>query len=134
MPYQTTAAGISNHYRGAAAECLFAAEALKRGYVVCDPLLEKAPYDFVVMAGARAVRVQVKSATHKAGKCYKVGLGEGDSRLGAYREGDWDVLAAYVVPVGQWYLMGQGEVKAAQMYLGERDRQWLENWEIFEVS
>lgn len=96
--------------------------------------MERAPYDFVVMAPGGAVKVQVKSASVKMARCHKVGLGKGDPRLGAYREGDFDVLAVYVPPTRSWYLLRQSEIKASQLYLGEKDGEWLENWEIFEVS
>ncbi len=60
-----------NHKQGTLAEQLFVAEAINRGYNICEPLIE-CRYDFMLDNGEETKKVQVKSTKQKSkdGKRY----------------------------------------------------------------
>lgn len=58
-----------NHKQGQIAEEIVAAEAMKRGYNVCEPLLE-CRYDFILDNGVETKKVQVKSTKQKRNGSY----------------------------------------------------------------
>jgi PD-(D/E)XK nuclease superfamily protein len=85
------------------AEAAFLAVAAALGLRVAKPWGESSRYDLIVDTGGKLLRVQVKSA-HRAGEYggYTFHAHGNSSRV--YKPDEIDVLAAYVVPVGAWYL------------------------------
>ncbi|HVP55917.1 MAG TPA: group I intron-associated PD-(D/E)XK endonuclease [Candidatus Eisenbacteria bacterium] len=88
---------------GEMAEAGFLAKAPRMRFAVACPWGDSERYDFIVGAGGKLWRVQLKSA-HRVGQdgCYSFRMH--GSSLAAYQEKDVDVLVAYVVPEDAWYL------------------------------
>jgi hypothetical protein len=89
--------------RGEMAEAAFVAKAVSLGFGVAKPWGDSDPFDFIVQSGGRLSKVQVKSA-HCVGEdgTYSIRAHGHDSK--AYRADQIDVLVAYVVPEGVWYV------------------------------
>src|SRR5579863_1162590 len=94
---------LTRKQRGEMAEAAFMAVAAALGLRVSKPWGESSRYDLIVDTGKKLLRVQVKSA-HRAGEYggYTFHAHGNSSRV--YGTDEIDVLAAYVVPVGAWYL------------------------------
>jgi hypothetical protein len=94
---------LTRKQRGEMAEAAFLAVASALGMRVAKPWGESSRYDLIVDKGGKLLRVQVKSA-HCAGEYggYTFHATGNSSRV--YKPDEIDVLAAYVVPVGAWYL------------------------------
>ncbi len=122
---------------GERAEAAFLAKAAGMGFGVAKPWGDSDRYDFIVDAGGRLWKVQVKSA-------YRVGRDGGYSvrtfghSLGAYKEDEIDALVVYVAPEEAWYVF-PAEVfrgrRSVKLYPGSRRRrskfeQWREGWRV----
>ena len=94
--------------KGELAEIEFLRRAERLGLTVTKPFGHGTAYDFIVDAGGRLSRVQVKS-TWGRGKWmpYAVRVGHFDARRGAtpYRKSEIDYIAAYVEPEEAWYII-----------------------------
>ena len=101
---------LSRKQRGKMAEAAFLAVASALGLSVAKPWGESSRYDLIVDASGKLLRVQVKSA-HRAGEYggYTFHAHGNSSRV--YGPDEIDVLAAYVVPVGAWYLFPVDEFR-----------------------
>lgn len=93
-----------NKRRGEWAESVFMARAAENGLPVSRPLGESGSFDCVVGRPGRFVAVQVKCtmAKLKAGKGYVCAV---KSNNKTYRAGDFDFVAAYVIPEDGWYIV-----------------------------
>jgi len=89
--------------RGEMAEAAFVAKALSLGFSVAKPWGDSDPFDFIVQAGGRLWRVQVKSA-HRMGEDGTYSIRAHGHDMKAYRADQIDVLVAYVVPEDAWYV------------------------------
>ena len=95
--------------RGELAEARFLARAMDLGLIVSKPFGDCARYDFVVDAGGRLRRVQVKSAltpAHHGG--YQFGASPAqlkDQRARPYRRDEIDFLVACIVPQDAWFII-----------------------------
>jgi PD-(D/E)XK endonuclease len=89
--------------RGEMVEAAFVAKVVSLGFGVAKPLGDSDPFDFIVQAGGRLSKVQVKSA-HCVGEdgTYSFRAHGHDSK--AYRADQIDVLVVYVVPENAWYV------------------------------
>jgi len=125
---------------GEIAEAEFLAKAERLRFGVACPWGDSERYDFIVDAGGRLWRVQVKSA-HRAGQdgCYS--FRAHTSSLEAYRPSEIDVLAAYVVPEDVWYVFPVKElrgVRSLKIFSGSRRKRskfekFREAWWILEM-
>jgi hypothetical protein len=110
---------------GERAEAAFLAKVAGLGFGVAKPWGDSDRYDFIVDAGGKLWRVQVKSA-HRAGQDGEVPRLRSGFRLrapgfafaqpharitpqfghslGAYKEDEIDVLVCYVAPMDAWYV------------------------------
>jgi hypothetical protein len=107
------------------------AEAAALGLRVAKPWGESSRYDLIVDTGKKLLRVQVKSA-HRAGEYggYTFHAHGNSSRV--YGADEIDVLAAYVVPVGAWYLFPVEEFrKYKAMKLSPESRRKRSKFEKF---
>ena len=89
--------------KGEVAEAAFLSKATDLGFDVAKPWGDSARFDFIVHAGSRCWRVQVKSA----GSCQWRGYGvrpSGNQHV-AYTQDDIDFLVAYIVPESIWYVI-----------------------------
>jgi len=122
---------LTRKQRGEMAEAAFLAVAAAFGMRVAKPWGESSRYDLVVDTGGKLLRVQVKSA-HRADQYggYSVHAHGNSSRVYSPRE--IDVLAAYVVPVGAWYLFPVEEFrKYKSMKLFPQSRRRTSKFEKF---
>jgi PD-(D/E)XK endonuclease len=115
---------LTRKQRGEMAEAAFMAVAAALGLRVAKPWGESSRYDLIVDTGKKLLRVQVKSA-HRAGEYggYTFHAHGNSSRV--YGADEIDVLAAYVVPVGAWYLFPVEEFrkyKAMKLFPESRRR------------
>jgi hypothetical protein len=107
--------------RGEWAELQFMAKAAKFGLLISKPWGEMARYDMVIEAGERFVRVQVKSTISRRDGLYYM-CGVKPSNTGKpYQLGEFDFLAAYVIPEDIWYiipaeLVVTGKMRAILLY------------------
>lgn len=90
--------------QGELVEILFVHKATSLGLVVAKPWGESLPYDFVVGRKGHWHTVQVKSTTVRHCQGYRVMCLRSAGRK-AYRRGDMDFLAAYVIPEQAWYVI-----------------------------
>ena len=89
--------------KGEAAEAAFLSKATELGFDVAKPWGDSAPFDFIVNAGSRCWRVQVKASWRYRNRRYEVK--SGGNRHVAYTKNDIDFLVAYVVPRNTWYVI-----------------------------
>jgi hypothetical protein len=89
--------------RGEWVELLFMTRAAEHGLRVMKPWGDSSRYDFVVEAGSRFLRVQVKSTNFRKSKFYVCSM----VRFGqkCYTSDDIDFFAIYVIPVDSWYIV-----------------------------
>jgi hypothetical protein len=91
--------------RGEWAELQFMAKAAKYGLRISKPWGELARYDMVIETGGRFLRVQIKSTMHLRSKgCYVCGVRPCKTSK-PYQRGEFDFLAAYVIPKDVWYII-----------------------------
>ncbi|MHB8216686.1 MAG: group I intron-associated PD-(D/E)XK endonuclease [Candidatus Sulfotelmatobacter sp.] len=102
--------------RGEWVELQFMAEAARRRFAVCRPWGDNRAYDVGIEHGSNFLRVQVKSASCRMGNGYWCGFAPHYNKKKDYSVKQLDLFAAYVIPVGVWYL-----IPAAEM-LGDRRR------------
>jgi hypothetical protein len=90
--------------RGEWVELRFMACAAERGFYVLKPWGEIRPYDVGIEYRQNFLRVQVKSTTFRTGTGYQLHFKPNDSKR-TYNVDDFDLFAAYVVPVDAWYII-----------------------------
>jgi hypothetical protein len=121
--------------RGEWAELQFIAAAAKHGLQVFHPWGDSASYDAVIETHGRFVRVQVKSTSYRRPEgCYKCNV---RPARGRYKRGDFDFLAAYVVPLDIWYIIPSKRIvvpkkSAILLYTTHPNSRWAqyqENWD-----
>jgi hypothetical protein len=95
---------LDNKQRGDLAEMVFLRKASSMGFAVAKPWADSERYDFVVRAGRRFWRVQVKSvrSKHPKRKHYRVQT-TNRFKVG-YTADEIDFLAAYIFPEDAWYI------------------------------
>ena len=99
--------------RGEWVELRFMAEAVEHGFKVSKPWGDTSAYDVGVEHGAHFLRVQVKSTTVRTGTGYFCQFKPNYRKKEDYTLKQLDLFAAYVIPVGVWYLI------PASLLLGE---------------
>jgi hypothetical protein len=97
--------------RGEWAELQFMAKAAKFGLRILKPWGEMARYDMVIDNDGRLVRVQIKSTMSKrsGGLYYLCNLRTGNVKK-SYQKGEFDFVAAYVIPLDVWFIIPAGAV------------------------
>ena len=91
-------------WAGARAEAAFLHKAMELGLLVSKPWGDNSRYDFVVDAGERLVRVQVKSTSCLCEGRYAVSAHGSDPKT-EYSAEDIDFLVAHVPPEEAWYVI-----------------------------
>jgi hypothetical protein len=91
---------------GELAELAFCFKASSLGFGVSKPLGDNEPFDFILNAGHRLWKVQVKSTYHIDETCYfntvRASVG---GRRQIYSVENIDVLAGWVMPMDVWYII-----------------------------
>jgi hypothetical protein len=95
--------------KGDLAELAFLYKAASLGFGVAQPYGDKERYDFILDSGERFWRVQVKStfcveADH-SGYIVKACPSATKYKVKLYRADEIDFFAAYIVPLGIWYVV-----------------------------
>jgi len=103
---------------GELAEQMFAVEVLKRGGIPSKPVGDSSPYDWVVHAGGKFHRVQVKSCW--MGVLYRSGnrsnsrcrlmVASGNLKKTSYTKATIDYLAAWLDPFQAWYIIPASKI------------------------
>jgi hypothetical protein len=114
------------------------ARAAKEGLRLAKPWGDSSRYDVVVETGGHFVRVQVKStANRQPNGGYVCGVHPSPGSA-LYRRGDFDFLAAYIIPLDVWYiipvrLIVRPKRNSITLVVGGLTNGWtpyLEAWEL----
>jgi len=119
-----TMAKFTGKRRGEMAEAAFVAKAVSLGFGVAKPWGDSDPFDFIVQAGGRLSKVQVKSA-HCVGEDGTYSIRAHGHDMKAYRADQIDVLVAFVVPENVWYVFPVRAVRwmrTLKLFPGSRKR------------
>ncbi len=109
---------------GEMAEAAFLAKASRLKFGVACPWGDSDRYDFIVDAGKKLWKVQVKSA-HRVGEDGTYSFRAHGSSMAAYRADEIDVLVAYVVPEDVWYVFPVrelGGLRSLKLFPGSRKK------------
>lgn len=118
--------------QGECSEAVFVVECLRRGLAVAHPYGDSCRYDLLVDCGGRISRVQVKSVSRRSpdGAYHLAVMRSVCSRKKAYSRGDFDLLAAYLIPCDTWYIIpvaAVADIKTIAIHPG-RARRRLERY------
>jgi len=97
--------------RGEWVESVFMARAGEHGLAVSRPWGDSRSYDFVIGRPGRFVSVQVKSTVFESGGGYSCAVRKNNK---AYSRGEFDFLAAYVIPEDVWYIIPAGTIEGKE--------------------
>jgi hypothetical protein len=97
--------------RGEWVESVFVARASGHGLAVSKPWGESRSYDFVIGRPGRFVGVQVKSTVAESGVGYSCAVKKNNK---AYSRGEFDFLAAYVIPQDVWYIIPASKIEGKE--------------------
>jgi len=92
---------------GELSEAAFLLKAETLGFHVAKPWGDSEPYDFILRAGARLWRVQLKCTGEIDAGCYcvqPIHFVYGKGKV-VYTAEDIDVLVAHVIPLDAWYVL-----------------------------
>jgi hypothetical protein len=109
---------------GEMAEAAFLAKASRLKFGVACPWGDSDRYDFIVDAGKKLWKVQVKSA-HRVGEDGTYSFRAHGSSMAAYQADEIDVLVAYVVPEDVWYVFPVrelGGLRSLKLFPGSRKK------------
>jgi PD-(D/E)XK endonuclease len=87
---------------GEQAEAVFLNKATSLGLSVAKPWGDSERYDLIVGSGQRLWRVQVKSTRYEGERRYSI---TARGCTAGYTADEIDFLAAYIVPLGIWYIL-----------------------------
>ena len=91
---------------GELAEAAFVVKAASLGFAVSKPWGDSERYDFILDAGHRTFRVQVKCTESINANAYQVqSTYTNGNHKGHYTAADIDVLVGYVLPLDLWYVV-----------------------------
>ncbi|HXM22490.1 MAG TPA: group I intron-associated PD-(D/E)XK endonuclease [Terriglobales bacterium] len=95
--------------KGDLAELAFLYKAASLGFGVAQPYGDKERYDFILDSGERFWRVQVKSTSgaeaDHTGYLVSACHNSPNNKIEPYRADEIDFFAAYIVPLGIWYVV-----------------------------
>lgn len=122
--------------KGEISEQLFAVGAMVRDFEIFAPRGHSQTADLcIVRAGQRPLMVQVKTAYFDGVRGeYSINVGRGGVNKTAYRQGDFDILAAYLPDRNQFVLWTLEDLKGRKKvrYSPERHRK-PSNWELLDA-
>jgi len=127
------------------AELIFVVKAISMGFAVLKPYGDSEPYDLVVEANGRLLRIQVKSVFTTARWGYSVVAVRGHGRpVVQYSAQEVDFMAAYVVPHDAWYIVPHSEIVSCTQILlypegtkrsgGARFEKYREAWHLLRLG
>jgi hypothetical protein len=126
---------------GELAEAAFVVKAASLGFAVSKPWGDSERYDFILDAGHRTFRVQVKCTESINANAYQVQSTYTDgNHKGHYTAADIDVLVGYVLPFDLWYVVpvdalpGSASLRfypKGSISKRVRFEQYREAWQVF---
>jgi hypothetical protein len=103
--------------KGELSELAFMCKAVGLGFGVAKPYGDSEYFDFIVSAGRRLWRVQVKSCYKREGTAYPIRTCHNDNgRFAVYTPEEIDVMVVYLPPENAWYVIPIAAI---------RKRRWL---------
>lgn len=127
---------------GELAEAAFVVKTAGLGFAVSKPWGDSERYDFILDAGHRTFRVQIKCTESLNANGYQVQSTYTDrNQKGHYTPDDIDVLVAYILPLDLWYVVPSHALPASaslRFYpegnISRRARfeQYREAWRLFQ--
>jgi hypothetical protein len=97
-----SASACTRKRSGEQAEAAFLNKATSLGLSVARPWGDSERYDLIVDSGRRLWRVQVKSTCYRGERRFSI---TARGCTAAYTADEIDFLAAYIVPLGIWYIV-----------------------------
>jgi hypothetical protein len=92
--------------QGEWAELAFMTKAARMGWNVARIFGDSTPYDVIIERRGLMLRIQVKSVLTRRHNAYPILTGRIRKRkTKTYKKGDFDFLAAYIIPLDTWYLI-----------------------------
>jgi hypothetical protein len=124
--------------RGEWVELKFMVKAAEYGLGVSKPWGDSSRYDFGVEGGGGLVRVQVKSTMCRDKGSYACAVRPNLFMGNPYKKGDFDFLAAYVIPEDVWYIIPVKLVVKGRMGMiiltpsvaGHKYEPYMEAWHL----
>lgn len=126
---------------GELAEAAFVVKAASLGFAVSKPWGDSERYDFILDAGHRTWRVQIKCTESTNAGGYQVQSTYTDRKQkGHYTADDIDVLVAYILPLDLWYVVPAHALPASaslrfypegKCTRRPRFEQYREAWDLF---
>jgi hypothetical protein len=124
--------------RGEWVELKFMVKAAEYGLGVSKPWGDSSRYDFGVEGGGGLVRVQVKSTMCRDKGSYACAVRPNLYMGNPYKKGDFDFLAAYVIPEDVWYIIPAKLVVKGRMGMiiltpgsaGHKYEPYMEAWHL----
>ena len=119
--------------KGELAELVFVLKAISLGFPVSKPYGDSEPYDLIVEASGRLIRIQVKSAYTSTRHGYSIGTLHNGSTA-EYTPGEVDFIAAYVSPHQAWYIIPIDQITGhahIRLYPGGPTRKGGANFEQY---
>ena len=120
---------------GTIAETVFIKECLERDFEP-HPTTTPMPWDFIVSCPAGDLKVQVKSTSVKDHNAYTVNTASG-STMKLHMSDDIDVVAIYISPRDEWWMMPRDVVTSKNIKLFPENpskskyKKYQENWSIY---
>lgn len=90
---------------GELAEAIFVPEAIRRGFRVCKPFGDNAPFDYVVEFAGSLSRVQIKATAHRHPDGWFRLNAAAYARKRLYTDKDIDFLVAFIFRPATWYII-----------------------------
>jgi hypothetical protein len=110
--------GAQARKQGDLGEVAFLHKATALGFMVAQPYGSGYPFDFIVQGGQTLWRLQVKAVTHMKFGLYAATICRCQGRRNrAYRQGEVDFVAIYIIPEDTWYILPVREVENRLMLL-----------------
>jgi hypothetical protein len=108
----TLGEGRVTKQKGELGELFFVLKAASLRFAVSKPYGDSLPFDFILGAGERMLRIQVKTAfsNTRHGFMIHAGFRGRGSKHTPYTAEDIDFIAAYVAPYEAWYIIPVGAI------------------------
>jgi hypothetical protein len=104
--------GLAARRHGDLGEVAFLHKAMELCFVVAQPYGTNHPFDFIVQAGQKLWRVQVKTVVHMSDGLYSLCVRRTEGRKPLpYSKSEVDFIAAHIISEDVWYILPVREVE-----------------------
>ena len=117
-------------------ELAFMTKAARMGWNVARIFGDSTPYDIIIERHGLMLRIQVKSVRTERHKAYPILTGRiRKHRTRTYAKGDFEFLAAYVIPLDTWYLIPISKIAGIGMiYLRPHRKSKVKTYEVYKEN